>query len=140
MLKLRRFGGEMVNLRDLFPDDNIPNFNTSVCISDIGHFVSPIRTSKHKKYNLKNFHLSPLGSILPSHVSSSNFNPILKLSDIMEPIKECKKNLNLLPDFNPRVALNDIMFAPVEPEEEDICSSFSDLNNDGYRVRFYYTV
>ena len=45
-----------LNLKDLFPNDlDIPNLNSKVSISEFGNFVSPPRTPKHKKYNLKNF-------------------------------------------------------------------------------------
>jgi hypothetical protein len=108
-----------VNLNAIFPENkDTPNFDPNVCISDIGHFISPPRTAKHKKYNLKNFCIN-LTDIMPiSNVKSTNLNPKVKLSDILECSHGCVKNLNTLPDFNPKVVLKQIMFAPVEEEVE----------------------
>ena len=121
-----------VNLSDIFPENqDTPNFNPNVCISDIGHFISPPRTSKHKKYNLKNFSIN-LTDIMPgSNFKSTNLNPKVKLTDILESSHGCVKNLNTLPDFNPRVILKQIMFAPVEDEEEDdsSCVNYVDQKN-----------
>ena len=53
---IRKIINTSLDLKDIYPEDiDIPNSNSKLCIADIGNFVSPVRTSKHKKYNLKNF-------------------------------------------------------------------------------------
>ena len=54
---IRKIINSSLDLKDIYPEDiDIPNSNSKLCIADIGHFVSPVRTSKHKKYNLNNLH------------------------------------------------------------------------------------
>ena len=79
------------------------------------------RTAKHKKFNLKR----------SSSKKTINLDPKVQMSDIMDPIHGCRTNLNSLPDFNPKLVLRDIMFAPVEVnEDENLCFKHADHEDD----------
>ena len=52
----------------------------------------------------------------------------------MKPTKGCNKDFSTLPEFNPKVVLKDIMFAPVETDKDvNRCFKYFDSKNDTSR-------
>ena len=135
--KVRKTLTNCLNFSKIFPESvlNSPDFKPNVCLSDITYNRSVSRTPKHKKYNLKNFHVNLL-DILPMQNSKSlNFASQVCVKDCMNSIKSQKKNLQLV-KFNARVALEDIMFAPVDNSyDENRCIKYIEHGNIVYPSR-----